>query len=82
MTCNNPDGVVNFSTGEDSCVLAIPDEQVGFVKVIHFNNNKEIVKIKCQNSAIASLKLSKDGKLLATASSKGTLVRIWDSMSG
>lgn len=82
VTCNNPDGVVNFSTGEDSCVLAIPDEQVGFVKVIHFNNNKEIVQIKCQNSAIASLKLSKDGKLLATASSKGTLVRLWDSMSG
>jgi len=26
VTCTNPDGVVNFSTGEDTCVLAIPDE--------------------------------------------------------
>jgi WD40 repeat protein len=28
------------------------------------------------------LKLSRDGKLLATTSSKGTLVRIWDTWSG
>jgi len=42
-TCNNPDGVVSFSTAEDSCVLAIPDEVEGHVKIIHFSNEKKIV---------------------------------------
>ena len=87
VTCNNPEGVVSFSTGEEACVLAIPDETVGHVKVVHFRSNtiggdKEIVQIKCQNSAIAALKLSKDGKILASASAKGTLVRLWDTTQG
>ena len=87
VTCNNPEGVVSFSTGEEACVLAIPDETVGHVKVVHFRSNtiggdKEIVQIKCQNSAIAALKLSNDGKILASASAKGTLVRLWDTTQG
>lgn len=82
ITCDNPDGIVSFSTAEESCVLAIPDEVVGHVKIIHFSKDKHIVQIKCQNSALSCLKLSKDGKLLATTSSKGTLVRIWDTWTG
>jgi len=43
VTCNNPDGVVSFSTGEEACVLAIPDETLGSVKCVHFSKDKEIV---------------------------------------
>ena len=43
ITCDNPNGVASFSTAEDSCVLAIPDETVGHVKIIHFSSEKKIV---------------------------------------
>jgi len=58
MTCENSKGLVSLSVAEDSCVLAIPDETVGSVKVVHFNDNKDILQIKCHQSAIATLKLS------------------------
>ena len=47
LTCENPVGLVSLSVVEDSCVLAIPDETIGQVKVVHFNDNKDIVQIKC-----------------------------------
>lgn len=36
MTIENKSGLVSLSTAEDVCVLAIPDENVGMVKVINF----------------------------------------------
>ena len=38
--------------------------------------------IMAHDSTIACLGLTKDGRLLATASSKGTLVRIFNTMDG
>lgn len=46
MTCDNPTGLVSLSTTEGACVLAIPDEKVGSVKLVHFKpdkGDKEIV---------------------------------------
>ena len=85
MTCDNPQGLVSLSTDEKVCVLAIPDDKVGNAKIIHFSKDKgdkEIVQIKCHTSGIASLKLSQDGTLLATASQKGTLIRVYDTVTG
>lgn len=82
MTCSNPNGLVSLSIQEDQCVLACPDEKVGYVKVVHFSNKKEIVEIKCHNSSIAALKLSQDGAILVSASSKGTLLRLFNTQTG
>lgn len=82
ITCKNPDGIVSFSTAEDSCVLAIPDEVEGHCKIIHYTKDKKIVQIKCHNTSLSCIKLSRDGKLLATASGKGTLVRIFNTLTG
>jgi len=87
MTTDNKFGIVSLSTQEDKCVLAIPDENVGHVKCIHFNggekgtSDKEIVQIKCHDSALACIKLSQDGSVIATASTKGTLIRLFDTAS-
>ena len=60
-------------------MLAIPDENVGMVKVINFNEEpKKIITLKCHDSSIASICLSQDGSILATASQKGTLIRLFD----
>jgi len=82
ITYKNPNGLVSLSSNEDNCVLAFPDEKLGHVKVVHFNQEKNIVDIKCHNSTIAAMKLSQDGKCLVTASSKGTLLRIYNTETG
>lgn len=85
LTCENPLGLVSLSSQENSCVLAIPDEKVGSVKIVHFSKDKghkEIVQVVCHTSGIAAMKLSQDGSLLATASPKGTLIRVWDTTTG
>lgn len=85
ITCDNPSGLVSLSTNEASCVLAIPDEKVGCVKLVHFKKDKgdkEIVQVSCHNSAISALRLSQDGSLLATASAKGTLIRVFETVTG
>ncbi|ETO10351.1 hypothetical protein RFI_27021 [Reticulomyxa filosa] len=38
--------------------------------------------LQCHDSSLGIFALSCDGKLLATASEKGTLIRIWDTASG
>ena len=40
-------------------------------------NKDEIIVIKCHESALCCLELNSNGKLLATASERGTLVRIY-----
>jgi len=51
MTIENKSGLVALSTAEDKCVLAIPDENVGMVKVINFNEEpKKIITLKCHDT--------------------------------
>ncbi len=38
--------------------------------------------IQAHNNALSCLVLSMDGKRLVTASDKGTLVRVWNTMDG
>jgi len=84
VTCKNPLGLVSLSSQEDHCVLACPDEKVGYAKLVHFSNGKEkdsknVVEIKCHNSQIAAMKLSQNGNFLITASDKGTLIRLFNT---
>jgi len=69
MTIENKSGLVALSTAEDVCVLAIPDENVGMVKVINFGEEpKKIITLKCHDTSIAAIALSQDASILATAS--------------
>ena len=62
------------------CVLAIPDEEhPGTVLVHKIPSSLPPVSIPAHKSAISVLALSFDGKFLATASVKGTIVRLWSS---
>lgn len=40
VTCENPKGLVSLSTSENSCVLAIPDDKIGNVKLVLFRKDK------------------------------------------
>lgn len=73
---------MSLSTVEKDCVLAVPDEKPGYIKVITFGTEKSTIEINAHNSAIGMMKLSQDGEILVTASGKGTLLRIWNTKTG
>lgn len=80
-TIANPKGLCAVSHVAGSFVLVCPGLQKGQVRVEHYASTKTKF-ITAHDSRIASLALSQDGNMLATASSKGTLVRIYNTHDG
>jgi WD40 repeat protein len=77
-TIANPKGLCEVSHAAGSFVLVCPGLQKGQVRVEHYNS-KRTKFIMAHDSRIACFTLAQDGQLLATASSKGTLVRIFST---
>lgn len=80
-TIANPKGLCAVSQVAGSFVLVCPGLQKGQVRVEHYAS-KRTKFIMAHDSRIACFALSQDGNLLATASSKGTLVRIYNTHDG
>ena len=78
-TIPNPKGICALSSASDSIVLACVGLHRGQVRVEHYGLKKTKF-VLAHDTHIACLALTLDGLLLATASSKGTLVRIFNSM--
>lgn len=55
VTIKNPQGLVSLSVAENSCVLACPDEKVGHVKIVKFEDggSQKMQPIKCHDSNLA-----------------------------
>ncbi|KAF0980439.1 hypothetical protein FDP41_013653 [Naegleria fowleri] len=81
-TTENPNGLVAISPDTEHIVLAYPSVQIGMVVVNHLSSFPEQkVHILAHNSKIAQIALNRDGTRLATASEKGTLIRVFDTKS-
>ncbi|KAI8470914.1 MAG: WD40-repeat-containing domain protein [Monoraphidium minutum] len=80
-TLANSRGLVALSPSADAAVLACPGLHTGQVRV-ELYDRKQTRFISAHNTALAALALSPDGKRLATASDKGTLVRVWNTADG
>lgn len=80
-TLANPRGLCCLSHHSNTSVLACPGLQRGHVRIEHFGLNMTKL-INAHDSQIACLTLTMDGLLLATASTKGTLIRIFNTMDG
>ncbi|CAN1311471.1 Autophagy-related protein 18d [Linum perenne] len=80
-TLANPRGLCCLSHHPNTSVLALPGLYRGQVRIEHFGLN--LVKlVNAHDNHIACLTLTMDGLLLATASTKGTLIRIFNTMDG
>lgn len=80
-TLANPKGLCCLSYLSSTSVLACPGLHKGQVRVQHFG--LKVTKfINAHDSHISCFTLTLDGLLLATASIKGTLVRIFNTMDG
>lgn len=80
-TIANPKGLCEVSHVSGPVVLVCPGLQKGQVRVEHYGS-KRTKFIMAHDSRIASFALTQDGRLLATASSKGTLVRVFNTLDG
>ncbi|KZV21547.1 autophagy-related protein 18a [Dorcoceras hygrometricum] len=80
-TIANPKGLCAVSQVAGSFVLVCPGLQKGQVRVEHYAS-KRTKFIMAHDSRIACFTLSQDGNLLTTASSKGTLIRIFNTHDG
>ncbi|KAI6684918.1 hypothetical protein NL676_030831 [Syzygium grande] len=80
-TIANPKGLCMVSQSSGQMVLVCPGLQKGQVRVEHYAS-KRTKFIMAHGSRIAAFALSQDGRLLATASSKGTLVRVFNTLDG
>ncbi|XP_010505835.1 PREDICTED: autophagy-related protein 18c-like isoform X2 [Camelina sativa] len=77
----NPRGLCCLSHHSNTSVLACPGLHRGEIRVEHFGLNMVQI-INAHDSSIACMTLTLDGLLLATASTKGTLIRIFNTMDG
>lgn len=79
-TTPNAKGIVALSP-IDQCVLAFPHTTKGVVRVELLDANKSHL-INAHEGNINCIALNMDGTRLATASEKGTLIRVFDTTTG
>eukprot|EP01132_Coremiostelium_polycephalum_P002409 gene2409-2976_t len=79
-TTSNPKGLCAVSPGSSN-VLACPGLKPGYVHV-ELYDLKQTQIIPAHESALSQIALNRDGTRLATASEKGTLIRIFDTSTG
>lgn len=80
-TFSNPKGLCEVSCLSNSVVLVCPGLQKGQIRVEHYAS-KRTKFIMAHDSRIACIALTQDGRLVATASSKGTLIRVFNTLDG
>lgn len=80
-TTSNPHGITELCADSRSCVLVSCGLTKGHVRVELFDMPRT-THIAAHDSALSCLALNRDGSLLATASERGTLVRVWDTRTG
>lgn len=80
-TLANPRGLCCLSHHTNTSVLACPGLRRGHVRIEHFGLHMTKF-INAHDSQVACFTLTMDGLLLATASVKGTLIRIFNTVDG
>ena len=80
-TGDNSHGIVGVSYEPEQTYLAYPDKKKGQVRIKNYEKSS-VFFIKAHENNIAFITLSYDGSLLATASEKGTLIRIFSTENG
>ncbi|CAN0897132.1 Autophagy-related protein 18a [Linum grandiflorum] len=80
-TALNSKGLCEVSHASSPMVLACPGLQKGQIRVENYGSKKTKF-VMAHDSRLACMSMTQDGRLLATASSKGTLVRVFNALDG
>jgi WD40 repeat protein len=80
-TVANPKGLVSICAEVNNNVLAIPGLSKGSIRLELYDIGKTTL-MKAHDTDLAFFALNSDGNRLASASEKGTLIRIWNCHTG
>lgn len=80
-TVANPKGLVALCSETKNNVLAVPGLNRGTIRIELYDIAKATL-IKAHDAELAQFALNADGSRIASASEKGTLIRIWNCHSG
>lgn len=82
-TLPNVDGISALSDDPAVPLLAYPaDAEQGTVEIFDCGSLTSRLKIRAHRNALRAVAFSHDGSILATVSSKGTIIRIFDTRTG
>jgi len=82
-TSHNPRGLCSLSPSSTNSLLALPGPRPGHLQLVDLaTTDAAPLDIAAHDSALACVTLNTQGTRLATASNKGTLIRVWDTASG
>ncbi|CAL1393439.1 unnamed protein product [Linum trigynum] len=80
-TALNSKGLCEVSHTSSPMLLACPGLQKGQIRIENYGSKKTKF-VMAHDSRLACMSMTQDGRLLATASSKGTLVRVFNALDG
>ncbi|RKP15307.1 WD40-repeat-containing domain protein, partial [Piptocephalis cylindrospora] len=80
-TGENEHGLLALSSATFPIILAFPARQRGYIQVASWQSNRTFL-VSAHTAPISALAISADGSLTASASVKGTLIRVFETSSG
>jgi len=81
QTVANPKGLCAVCSEPDKWVLACPGKEKGCIKVQLYDEDRS-VQVQSHDSSIVCLELNSSGTLLASASDKGTVIKVFSTNDG